>query len=349
MLTMQDVGSAIGGVRLSDKPILGPHAGPAPTTAATAEAPGMFERVKQLVGLGPASTTAAVCFLFCLAAVCLCTCWTRCPSQSFGSHMLQWCAVSRYGMLRKIVHIKRSCVFPDQQSPSSHFCLQDQYEAADAPSSPIIASQGINAGIMGSSGRADSTAGLYDDDEDDDAFEDAVEDPAFESFTSDAGTGADNRQPYVSQPGPPVVDTRNDPDETFGPLKHRDQAAQPGDSYEPSQGPAAFGDDEEEGTPGKKGLRARVKGKFGSRKEHHQEKKRNKADQELQHKMHEKEIPKAQAVTVGVLDQPATRYNTRLGCILCQTGLASYEPHPAVAITQTFQACARHLDCTLTV
>ena len=200
-------------------------------------------------------------------------------------------------------------VLLEQQSPSSHFCLQDQYETSDAPSSPIIASQGINAGIMGTSGRADSRAV---DDEDDDAFEDAVEDPAFESFTSDSGTGAGTGQPYVNQPGPPVVDTRNDPDETFGPLKHRDQAAQQGDTYEPSPGPAAFGDDEEDGTPGKKGLRAKVKGKFGSRKEHHQEKKRNKADQELQHKMHEKEIPKAQAVTVGVLRSACHTACTRL-------------------------------------
>lgn len=69
MLTMQDVGPAIDGVRLSDKPILGSHAGLPLTTAANVEAPGMFERVKQLVGLGPASTTSAVRFLFCLAAV----------------------------------------------------------------------------------------------------------------------------------------------------------------------------------------------------------------------------------------------------------------------------------------
>lgn len=61
MSTIQDVGPAIGGVRLSDKPILGPDAGPAPT--AGAEAPGIFDRVKQLVGLGPASTKSTVCFL----------------------------------------------------------------------------------------------------------------------------------------------------------------------------------------------------------------------------------------------------------------------------------------------
>ncbi|KAL3154582.1 hypothetical protein ABBQ32_014034 [Trebouxia sp. C0010 RCD-2024] len=65
----RDVGPAIDGVRLSDKPILGSHAGLPLTTAANVEAPGMFERVKQLVGLGPASTTSAVRFLFCLAAV----------------------------------------------------------------------------------------------------------------------------------------------------------------------------------------------------------------------------------------------------------------------------------------
>lgn len=148
---------------------------------------------------------------------------------------------------------------------------------------------------MGSSGRCDARA---IDDADDDAFEDAVEDPVSESFTSDAGAGAGTGQPYVNQPTLPVADTRNDPDETFGPLKHREQSAQPGASYEPDRGLATFGDDEEE-TPGKKGLRSRVKGKFGSKKEHHQEKKRNKAEQELQHRMHEKEIPKAQPVTVG--------------------------------------------------
>lgn len=54
----------MGGVRLSDRPILGPDAGPAPVaTGAKAEAPGMLDRVKQLVGLGPASTTSAVCAL----------------------------------------------------------------------------------------------------------------------------------------------------------------------------------------------------------------------------------------------------------------------------------------------
>lgn len=54
-LAMQGMGPAIAGVRLSDRPILGP----APvTTSAGAEAPGMLDRVKQLVGLGP----SVVCF-----------------------------------------------------------------------------------------------------------------------------------------------------------------------------------------------------------------------------------------------------------------------------------------------
>ena len=179
-----------------------------------------------------------------------------------------------------------------------HSCLQDNYGAAESPTNPSLASQGINAGFLGSS-RVDSSAiGEVDDDD----FEDALEDPVSNSFTTAAvetGTGAGQphvSQPYVSQTGPPVVDTRNDPDETFGPVKNRDQSAQ----NEINRGSSAFGDDDEyEGTPGKKGLRAKVKGKFGSKKEHHQEKKRNKADQELQHKMQEKEMPKARAVTVG--------------------------------------------------
>lgn len=182
--------------------------------------------------------------------------------------------------------------------------MQDNHGAAESPSSPIIASQGINAGFLGSS-RVDSSA------IDDDDFEDALEDPVSNSFTTAAagtGTGAEQpyvsqqhvSQPYVSQTGPPLVDTRKDPDETFGPVKNREQSAQPaGSSYETSRGSAIGDDDEYEGTPGKKGLRAKVKGKFGSKKELHQEKKRNKADQELQHKMQEKEMPKAQAVTVG--------------------------------------------------
>ena len=183
--------------------------------------------------------------------------------------------------------------------------MQDHY--AESSSSPILASQGINAGFLGSS-RVDSS-GI--DDVDDDDFEDALEDPVSNSFTAGAvATASDAGQPYViqqnvsqsyvSQTGPPVVDTRHDPDETFGPVKNRDQSAQP--AGESSRGPAAFRDDDDyEGTPGKKGLRAKVKGKFGSKKEHHHEKKRNKADQELQHKMQEKEMPKAQAVTVSVV------------------------------------------------
>ena len=206
-----------------------------------------------------------------------------------------------------------------RQIPSTYCCLQDHPEAAESPSSPIIASQGINAGFLGSS-RVDSSA---IDDVDDDDFEDALEDPVSNSFTTSAvGTGSAGGQPYVSQQnvsqpyvgqtGPPVVDTYNDPDETFGPVKNRDPSAQP--AGESGRGPAAFRDDDDEyeGTPGKKGLRAKVKGKFGSKKEHHQEKKRNKADQELQHRMQEKEMPKAQAVTVGDLDQSVTVYLTRL-------------------------------------
>ena len=180
--------------------------------------------------------------------------------------------------------------------------MQERDEAAEVPSSPIIASQGINAGIMGTSGRLDSSA-IDDDDE----FVDASEDPISDSFTSEGGNGAGVKQPYVDHRGPPVVDTRNDPDETFGPVKSHNASAQSGNSNQTTRGPAGFGDDDDEyepgtdSTPGKKGLRARVKGKFGSKKEHHQEKKRNKAEQELDHRMHEKANPKAQAVTVSCL------------------------------------------------
>lgn len=181
---------------------------------------------------------------------------------------------------------------------------------------------------MGSSGRMDSSA---IDDVDDDDFEDALEDPVSNSFTTAPGTGTGQpivsqqpvSQPYVSQTGPPVVDTRNDPDETFGPVKNRDQSAQPaGSSYDTTRG-STFGDDDEyEGTPGKKGLRAKVKGKFGSKRELHQEKKRNKADQELQHKMQEKEMPRAQAVTVSDLCVLETVCHCAcdMACITCYLG-----------------------------
>ena len=340
---MQGVGPAMGGVRLSDRPILGPDAGPAPVaTGAKAEAPGMLDRVKQLVGLGPASTTSAVCSLLLrLAAsnqcvvlniffdinirqISQCYIYSRRDEvikMSYLCSILKIGGVSvyeRYSKLSLVDFCSKLSWFSDvtnQQSQDSRCCLQDLYEGAQSPSSPITASQGINAGIMGSSGRTDSYA---IDDVDDDAFEDALEDPISDSFTSPVGTGVDAGQPYVSQPGPPVVDTRSDPDETFGPLKNRDQSAQPaGSSYEPSRG---FGDDDEdEGTPGKKGLRAKVKGKIGFKKEHHQEKKKNKADQELQHKMHEKEIPKAQAVTVGdfcASDQLLPSWTCCLGTLL---------------------------------
>ena len=59
-LVMQGMQPATGAVRLSNRPILGPDAGPAPVATASSahaeEAPRMLDRVKQLVGLGPAST-----------------------------------------------------------------------------------------------------------------------------------------------------------------------------------------------------------------------------------------------------------------------------------------------------
>lgn len=65
-LAMQGMGPAIAGVRLSDRPILGP----APVAVgAGAEAPGMLDRVKQLVGFGP----SVVCFLLqCLISMNTC-------------------------------------------------------------------------------------------------------------------------------------------------------------------------------------------------------------------------------------------------------------------------------------
>ena len=64
VLLLQEVDPQIGGVRLSNRPILGPDVGPTSYPAATEiEAPhGIVDKVKQLVGLGPA--TPAVCFLF---------------------------------------------------------------------------------------------------------------------------------------------------------------------------------------------------------------------------------------------------------------------------------------------
>ena len=55
------MGPPISGVRLSDRPILGPApvATGAGADAPGADAPGMLDRVKQLVGLGP----SAVCLL----------------------------------------------------------------------------------------------------------------------------------------------------------------------------------------------------------------------------------------------------------------------------------------------
>ena len=77
---MQASEPAYSGVRLSDRPILGPDSGPSHVTTAAAyppaetaetEAPGMFDRVKQLVGLGPASTASAVCYFVCCMLLAL--------------------------------------------------------------------------------------------------------------------------------------------------------------------------------------------------------------------------------------------------------------------------------------
>ena len=195
--------------------------------------------------------------------------------------------------------------------------VQDRYEYEETPSSTGLASQGINAGVLGTTSRVDSLDG-----DDDDIFVDAPEDLESVSFTSTntsytqlpADTGYNQqpagsaytssyKQPYVNQTGPPMVDTSNDPDDTFGPVKPRQGPAQPAAANQ--RGTATFGDDDDyegtgSGTPGKKGFRAKMKGKLGAKKEHHQEKKRTKANEDLDNKMHEKEIPKAQAVTVSM-------------------------------------------------
>ncbi|DBB07603.1 TPA: hypothetical protein ACH3X3_009040 [Trebouxia sp. C0006] len=61
----REVDPKIGGVRLSNRPILGPDVGPMPYSTATEdEAPhGIVDKVKQLVGLGPAASTPTVCLL----------------------------------------------------------------------------------------------------------------------------------------------------------------------------------------------------------------------------------------------------------------------------------------------
>lgn len=195
--------------------------------------------------------------------------------------------------------------------------VQDRYEYEETPSSTGLASQGINAGVLGTTSRVDSLDG-----DDDDIFVDAPEDLESVSFTSTntsytqlpadigynqqpAGSAhmSSYKQPYVNQTGPPMVDTSNDPDDTFGPVKPRQGPAQPAAANQ--RGTATFGDDDDyegtgSGTPGKKGFRAKMKGKLGAKKEHHQEKKRTKANEDLDNKMHEKEIPKAQAVTVSM-------------------------------------------------
>ncbi|DBB04179.1 hypothetical protein WJX77_004720 [Trebouxia sp. C0004] len=258
----RDVHPQIGGVRLSNRPILGPDVGPMPYSTATEhEAPhGIVDKVKQLVGLGPSTSTPA-----------------------------------------------------------------DHYDYEETPSTTGLASQGLNVGALGPTSRVDSLDG-----DDDDIFVDAPEELESVSFTSTntsytqlpADTGYNQqpagsaytssyRQPYVNQTGPPKVDSSNDPDDTFGPVKPRQGPAQPA----AAAGPATFGDDDDyegtgSGTPGKKGFRAKMKGKLGAKKEHHQEKKRAKANDDLDNKMHEKEISKAQAVTTPAAPEQATKAPT---------------------------------------
>ena len=60
---LQEIDPYIGGVRVSSRPILGPNAAPeySQEVAATHDEPqGIFDKVKQLVGLGPAEPSDVV-------------------------------------------------------------------------------------------------------------------------------------------------------------------------------------------------------------------------------------------------------------------------------------------------
>ena len=97
-----------------------------------------------------------------------------------------------------------------------------------------------------------------------------------------------------------MVDTSNEPEETFGPVK-QDRRSQPApESAQTGRDSVGFGDESDDhvDTDGKHGLRSRVKGKVGNKREHHHEKQRVKADHALEQKMQQKEL-KTEAVTVS--------------------------------------------------
>lgn len=94
----------------------------------------------------------------------------------------------------------------------------------------------------------------------------------------------------------------NDPEETFGPVKQQRRTQPAPEPAQSKRDNVGFGDesDEESETDanGKRGARSKLKGKLGARREQHHEKKREKADHQLEQKMQEKELSKANAVTV---------------------------------------------------
>lgn len=96
----------------------------------------------------------------------------------------------------------------------------------------------------------------------------------------------------------------NDPDETFGPVKSK-RAQPPPQPAQTNRDPVGFNDESDEeyeiGADGKRGVRSKLKGKVGARREQHHEKQREKADHQLEQKMQEKELPKTNAVMVSKL------------------------------------------------
>lgn len=60
---LQEVDPVITGVRLSNRPLLGPNAQPTSYTTQDEAPHGILDKVKQLVGLAPADTTYEVCSL----------------------------------------------------------------------------------------------------------------------------------------------------------------------------------------------------------------------------------------------------------------------------------------------
>lgn len=95
----------------------------------------------------------------------------------------------------------------------------------------------------------------------------------------------------------------NDPEETFGPVKQQTRTQPAPEPAQSKRDTVSFGDESDEeyetDANGKRGARSKLKGKLGARREQHHEKKREKADHQLEQKMQEKELSKTNAVTVS--------------------------------------------------